>query len=185
MHRTLKWASLPRDCIPMPTWSDRRHDLIAPQLSKAISPPSVPAKCERVCFPVAEATRNNRSRPPWAGSAARTTGSALAPPSRAEEFKEVIALCGMRRGMQAVGRFMFVSVGRAGLWRERDPVCDVCAALPRGCLWPTHLESLPRRPGGLSDRSGRRRPEQLFGRCTGDVWSHRRGRLEACHLENK
>lgn len=43
-----------------------------------------------------------------AGSAARTTGCALAPPSRVEEFKEVIVLCGMGPGMQDVCRFFFV-----------------------------------------------------------------------------
>lgn len=43
----------------------------------------------------------------WAGSAARTTGCALAPPPGVEEFKEVIVLCGMSSGMQDVCHFFF------------------------------------------------------------------------------
>lgn len=64
--------------------------------------------------------------PHGTGSAARTTGCALAPPPRVEEFQEVIVLCGMVSGMQDVWLFFlfFVFYFSAALshitrWRRR------------------------------------------------------------------
>lgn len=121
------------------------------------------------CFPVAIATRET-DWAAWAGRAARTTGCALAPPSRVEEFKEVIVLCGMSSGMQDVCLFW----GGSGLYHMLEAndfedngtivwyMCDTVLAHGR-LLSPTYTFSsdiLKVSPMKLNPHSGHGRRHQ-------------------------
>lgn len=123
--------------------------------------------------------------PAWAGSAARTTGCGLAPPSRVEEFKEVIVLCGMASGMQDV--CLILGWGCVTCWRRQALKimwpCYACVAL----RW--HMDVCVRPPPRFPPTAWRRRrqecnlPRQLSSR-----WMHmfgRDNRVDKRHVTRK
>lgn len=125
----------------------------------------------------------------WAGSAARTTGCALAPPSRVEEFKEVIVLCGMGSGMQDVCRafhLFFSGLSRITCWRRQAlkimlTLCDTCVT----SCWHTDVCGHPPPHSPVTARrlhQWEKKPS--ISSCSSGVWSRQRGTVDRnCHLK--
>lgn len=134
---------------------------------------SVPIKHERSVFQWPW-QRGGLIEPHGAGSAARTTGCALAPPSRVEEFKEVIVLCGMGSGMQDVCPppfliLFFLGLSHITCWRRQAlKIMWPCLMHVWHCAGTrmfavTHLHILLWQPGSLAD-GNKNLSQQLFSR---------------------